>query len=231
MHMTVEKLLSPTELRQEIRLPMTYEQFRHELDEDTHAEWVNGETILFMPPNSRHQNLVAFLLTLLRTFVDFHRLGRVLTAPYEMKVSPHSNAREPDILFIATENLARVGEQKLEGPADLLVEVISPESVARDRSDKFDEYQEAGVREYWVCDPRAPRQRADFWVLDENGLYRPASPDENGVYRSAIIPNFWLNVNWLWQEELPDPLSAFAQIVGPDTLIAFLQQLKAQRSE
>jgi Uma2 family endonuclease len=111
-----------------------------------------------------------------------------------------------------------------------LVEVISPESVARDRSDKFDEYQEAGVREYWVCDPRAPRQRADFWVLDESGLYRPAPPDEDGIYRSTVIPNFWLNVNWLWQEELPDPLSAFAQIVGPDILIAFLQELKGQQS-
>jgi hypothetical protein len=48
----------------------------------------------------------------------------------------------------------------------------------------------------------------------------------DGIYRSTVIDNFWFDVNWLWQEELPGPLSAFAQIVGPDTVIDFLNQLK-----
>ncbi len=211
--------------RQERRTPMRYEQFLTELDEDAHAEWVDGETIIFMPPNRKHQALVSFLIALLRTFAEFFQLGEVLAAPFEMKVSPDSNGREPDILFIARGNLTRITDQKLEGPADLLIEIISPESAARDRSDKFYEYQDAGIREYWLFDPRPRRKRADFWVLDDNGLYRPI-PIDNDIYRSTILPNFWLNVNWLWQDELPDPLSTFARIVGPDTLIAFLQRMK-----
>ena len=178
-----------------------------------------------MPPNSRHQDMVGFLYALLRNFVKFFQVGQVFNAPYEMKVTADSNGREPDILFIAKENLARITDQKLEGPADLVIEAISKESVSRDRSDKFYEYQDAGVREYWLFDPRPRRKRADFWVLDENGLYRPV-PLDKGIYRSTILPNFWLNVNWLWQDEFPDPVSAFARIVGPDTLIAFLQKMK-----
>jgi Uma2 family endonuclease len=224
--MTATKERTSTGLRQEQRVPMSYEAFLAAADEDTHAEWVNGEAIFFMPPNSIHQDIAGFLYTLLRTYIKFFRLGQVFSAPYEMKVAPDSSGREPDILFIATENLARIGEQKLEGAADLLVEVISPESVARDRSDKFYEYQDAGVREYWVCDPRPGYQRADFWVLDANGLYRPVPIGADGIYRSTVIDNFWFDINWLWQEELPGPLSAFAQIVGPDTVIDFLNQLK-----
>lgn len=223
--MTLVKTPERVEKDQEQRISMSYEQFLTELDEDVHAEWIDGETIIFMPPTRKHQAVVRFLVTLLSTFVDFFQLGEVLVAPFEMKATPDGNAREPDILFIAQTNLARLSDKKLEGPADLLIEIISPESAARDRSDKFYEYQDAGVREYWLFDPRPRRERADFWVLDDNGLYRPV-PLDKGIYRSTILPDFWLNTKWLEQDELPDPLSALARIVGPDTLIAFLQRMK-----
>ncbi len=64
-----------------------------------------------------------------------------------MKLSPEGSAREPDLLFAAEAHRARITPRRIQGPADLVVEVISPESAARDRSEKFDEYQQAGVRE------------------------------------------------------------------------------------
>jgi hypothetical protein len=48
----------------------------------------------------------------------------------------------------------------------------------------------------------------------------------DGIYHSTVIPDFWINVNWLWQENLPPSLRALALIVGPDKLITFLQQMK-----
>lgn len=219
----MEKVKAPP--RQEQRLRMSYEEFLAWADEDVHAEWVDGEVIVFMPPKTVHQDVVTFLVALLRFFVQFFQLGQALTAPYEMKVDPDSPAREPDILFIARENLARLSEDRLEGPADLIVEVVSDDSVSRDRSDKFYEYQEAGVREYWVIDPRPGKERADFWVLDEQGRYRPVPVDEDGVYRSTVIPGFWLRVDWLWAEEMPDPLLTFAEIVGPSRVMDALRQM------
>jgi Uma2 family endonuclease len=205
---------------------MSYEEFLAWAGEDVHAEWVDGEVIVQMPPKEEHQNVLTFLATLLRTYAEAFDLGRVLVAPFEMKLSPDGPAREPDILYVARENLHRLTPERLEGPADLVVEVVSDDSVARDRADKFYEYQEAGVREYWVVDPRPGKERADFWILRGDGRYEPV-PASGGIYRSAVIPGFWLRAEWLRGETLPDPLTAFAEIADlpPETREA-LHQLR-----
>jgi hypothetical protein len=77
-----------------------------------------------------------------------------------------------------------------------------------------------------VFDPRPGRQRADFYVLDARGRYRPVPLNEDDVYHATVLPGFWLAVDWLWQAELPDPLRAIAQIIGPERLIAALQTLQ-----
>src|SRR4051794_27975656 len=133
---------------------MSYEEFVAQIDEGAHAEWINGEAIVFMPPKERHQALANFLEVLLTFFVNFFELGIVRDAPYEMRTNPDGSAREPDLLFIAREHLDRVTENGLAGPADLVVEIISEESFKRDRDDKFYEYEAAGIPEYWLFDPR-----------------------------------------------------------------------------
>lgn len=218
------------ELHQETRIAMTYDEFLSQIDEDAHAEWVNGETILFMPPTPQHQSVVTLLILLLRGFVGHLNLGQVLTSPIEMKVSPDANAREPDILFVANEHLHYLSDKKLEGPADLVIEVISPESVSRDRSDKFYEYQQSGIREYWIIDPRAGFERADFWVLDEEGQYQPIPLDDSGTYHSTVIPGFWLKASWLANASTQDGLKELAQIIGPENLIAAIQNTNGEES-
>lgn len=222
------KEVVPDRKTEEKRLKMNYEEYLA-WAEDVHAEWVDGEVIVFMPPKTRHQVIANFLEGLLTFFVRFFNLGRVLDAPFEMKPTPESNSREPDILFVAREHLDRLTEERLAGPADLVVELISDSSVARDRSDKFYEYEEAGIREYWVIDPRPGKERADFWVLDDAGRYRPVPIDDDGAYRSTVIEGFWLNVNWLWDEELPDPQRTFAKIAGfPQQLLDQLDELASR---
>ena len=210
MSIAIAPVAEPTT---EKRIPMGYDEFLAWTGETTHAEWVDGEVIVFMPPKIHHQDIVSFLTALLRLFVDFLDLGHILTAPSEMRVYPDGRAREPDFLFVASANRHRLEENRLAGPADLIVEVISTESVARDHTEKFYEYQEAGVREYWLIDPRPGKERADFWVLDDDGRYQPIHLD-SGVYRSTLLPGFWLRADWLFQNQLPDSLTCFAEIVG-----------------
>lgn len=192
-------------------------------------EWVNGKVITHIPPKPRHQEMVGFLFALLYLFVRFHRLGRLYTAPMEMRIEQLQVSREPDILFVASASLTRITDKRLDGPADLIVEIVSDDSVARDRADKFYEYQEAGVQEYWIVDPRPGYERADFWVLDSRGKYRPVALTD-GIYRSAVLPGFWLQVDWLWRSDLPDPLLLFAEIAALpasviDSLNALTQEL------
>ncbi|MEZ4707234.1 MAG: Uma2 family endonuclease [Caldilineaceae bacterium] len=226
----LEKTILEATFDFELRIPMTYEQFLTELSEDVHAEWVNGETILFMPPKPEHQRVVSFLLTVIRLFVEHFNLGEILTAPVEMKPTPNSNSREPDLLFVARANLERFGDAKLEGPADLVVEIISPESERRDTVDKLREYAEEGVREYWIVDSRAGKERALFYVLDDNGRYRRVPPDRNGVYTSTVLQDFWLNTKWLWADPQPSALEVFALLIGPDELIKTISQSQLTRN-
>ncbi|HRW06197.1 MAG TPA: Uma2 family endonuclease [Caldilineaceae bacterium] len=220
----MEKTLRETVADYEVRIPMSYQEYHQSFDEDVHVEWVNGEAVIFMSAATRHQIIVAYLFHLLRNYIEFHRLGTLLSAPYEMKVSPNSNAREPDLLFIKTENKHYLEEQRLAGAADLVVEVVSPESVKRDNEEKFAEYEAAGVQEYWIIDPRPEQQRAEFWVLDENGQYR-SMPVHEHIYHSTVLSGFWLNTEWLWDTERYSALAAFAEIAGlPQDVVALLQR-------
>lgn len=205
-------------------LRMSYEEYLAWADEDTHAEWVNGEVILQMSAKPPHQAVVSFLMQLLGLFADMFQLGKVFVAPLEMRAIPDGPAREPDVLFIARAHLDRLTADRLNGPADLVIEVISDDSVSRDRAQKFYEYQEAGIPEYWIIDPRPGRMRTDFYILDEQGRYRAVPLDAAGRYHSTMLPGFWLREAWLLTTELPEPLPALAQIVGVPTLLASLEQ-------
>lgn len=210
-------------------LHMPYEQWLTEFGEDAHTEWIKGEVLVFMPPYEIHQEFVTFLATLLENYVRHFELGKVLVAPFEMKLTLASQSREPDILFVANEHLDRLTGKKLEGAADLIIEVISPESVYRDRSDKFDEYESAGVREYWLIDSRPGRNQATFWSLDGAGHYRAGSVSDDGIYHSTILDGFWLNVNWLWMTKKPSPIVLFAEIAHmPPDVIEFLRKFQAK---
>ena len=129
-------------------------------------------------------------------------------AGLRLQVPPRG--REPDILFVARANLDRLRRTYLDGPADLAVEITSPESFARDRGDKFVEYERAGVGEYWLLDP--DRRHAEFYQRDDSGQYRLITEAERGAYRSRVIPRLGLRVEWLWQDPLPKVADALREL-------------------
>jgi Uma2 family endonuclease len=120
---------------------------------------------------------------------------------FQMKSGPTLPGREPDLLFISNERMSSLRNSHLAGPADLVVEIISPESVHRDTVDKFLEYQQAGVLEYWLIDPL--QRRATFYRRDKDNALAAVPPDNNRVYHCAVLEGFWFKVDWLWQERLP----------------------------
>ena len=194
---------------------MSYEEFLEWADEDTLAEWVEGEVIMASPASSRHQAISSFLESVLSLFSNARGLGTVLRAPFQMKLA--NSGREPDLLFVSAEHVSRLGKTFLDGPADLAVEVLSPESIGRDRGDKFIEYAHGGVPEYWLIDPNGGW--ADFYRLAE-GHYHLSFEGKEGRYDSLVVPGFWLDVEWLWQEPLPLASRVLAEIVGMEAAVA-----------
>ncbi|MBC8234247.1 Uma2 family endonuclease [bacterium] len=194
---------------------ISYEDFLAWCDEDTLAEWVDGEIIMVSPASNRHQDLSDFLVSLLRIYTETNGLSVVRSAPLQMKLGTDLPGREPDLLFLSTANLHRLQDTYLDGPADLVVEIISKESISRDREDKFVEYEAGGVQEYWLIDPL--RSQAEFYRLRTDNRYHVVLPDAEGIYYSEVVPGFWLRVSWLWQMPLPSSVRILAEIAGVPT--------------
>ena len=143
------------------------------------------------------------------------------------KLVPGGPAREPDLLFIAKENFSRLTEDRLEGAPDLVIEVISKNSVKYDREDKLKEYQAAGVREYWIIDPRPNKQRVDFYRLVTGGVYQLYATEEDPQVESEVITGFWLRPEWLWQTEVLNPLTCLLPMPGVmEAISAQMQKVK-----
>ena len=194
---------------------VTYEEYEAWSREhgEVRAEWVNGEIIIHMSVQPIHQILVAFLQELIGLFIKLNRLGIVLTGPAEARLND-SIAREPDIFFIANEQLNQLDDKRFLGAPALAIEIISADSVNRDRVRKFREYQAAGVKEYWVVDPRAGKQRVDFFQLDEFGEYELVGTEDSERIDSVAISGLWIRPAWLWQTDRLIPFVRLAEILG-----------------
>ena len=196
LEVTAEKTMSvsPKKTKENI----SFEDYLVKYD-GQHAEWVDGEVVTYMSASDRHQDLAGFLDSILRVFVEENDLGVIRTGPVSMRIDGHG--REPDVFFVSKSNLDRLKKTYLDGAADLIIEIISPESRGRDRGDKFYEYEKAGVKEYWLIDYE--RKQAEFYNLGKNGIYQVSQADENQIYHSKVLKNLHLNVKWLWQKKLP----------------------------
>lgn len=136
--------------------------------------------------------MAILLVFLMQAFANTRGLGKVVTNML-MRLVTRPSGRAPDALFLRSEHLDRLHETHVDGPADLVVEIV--ESAERDREEKVAEYAAADIPEYWLLDPS--RQDATFYRLGPDGTYHRVVPDANGVYRSEALIGFWLRVEWL----------------------------------
>jgi len=194
--------------------PMTEEEFVAWCDEDIKAEYVDGEVIVYTPVSRRHDDLTWFLGTLLKLFVEKNELGSVHGPELQVRLRAGIR-RVPDLLFIAKEHGDILKDAHVEGAPDLVIEIVSPDSEERDWREKYWEYGQAGVKEYWVIDPYS--QTMAMYRLGEERRYHRVELKE-GIYRSEVVGKlrmhgFWLRPEWLWQEPLPNVLE-IAQKLG-----------------
>lgn len=205
-------------------LPMTYEEFLAWKPDGLQGEWVDGKGIIFVTTSERHVRVQRLLVNLLTTFLNVFGLGEVFAAPFQMRLQSGASGREPDVMVVRREHLDRVQRHWLDGPADLVVELMSEESASIDRRDKYFEYERAGIPEYLLVDTRVGRRGFECYRLSAGGVYDAVVPDAQGRYHSQVLPGFWLDPNWLWQDPLPRPEELLLQI-APDAYRRYLRAL------
>lgn len=189
---------------------MDYEQFL-ERYAGVRAEWIDGEVELMSPVSNAHQRIGNFLFRVISDFVETYDLGQVFQLEFQMKLVGEGRGREPDLFFVPKAKFGQIQPGFFDGPADLVIEIISPESIDRDRVKKFGEYQRGGVPEFWLIDPVA--QEVTFFHRNAAGRFQAVTPGEDGVYHCPALPGFWLRLEWLWQSP-PPPLPVVRKELG-----------------
>jgi Uma2 family endonuclease len=179
----------------------TEEEFETWCDEDTKAEYVDGEIIVMTPASTEHDSSETMLGSLMELFVKKFKLGWVSSAGNTQVRLRTGLRRNPDIVFVEKSRIAIVQKTYIDGAPDLIVEFVSPESSIRDWHEKFIEYEAAGVREYWIIDRE--NQRIAVYYLDDDRRYQPIAP-RDGKLHSRVLPGFWVKIEWFWQGPLFD---------------------------
>jgi Uma2 family endonuclease len=131
----------------------TYRAYRLIADDGRRHEVLDGRHYVTPAPDMRHQEVSGNLYLLLRAAINT-ALGRVLYAPLDVHLGRRTIV-QPDLVVVLATGRAVMGEKKVTGPPDLVVEILSPGTVKFDRTTKLRRYERAGVPEYWIVDPRA----------------------------------------------------------------------------
>ena len=122
--------------------------------EEKRYELIDGELHVVPSSTPRHQRAAIRLSTAMEEFVRRRELGEVFAAPLDVVLSDQ-DVLQPALMFISGDRAAIVAEQNVQGPPDLVVEILSPATAERDRTVKRVIYARYGVREYWTADPEA----------------------------------------------------------------------------
>lgn len=119
---------------------MTEEEFVARCDEDIRAEWIDGEMVIMSPASIVHNRLSRCLLSLLEDYVAERELGEAFGTDFSVRL-PAKRRRLPDVLFVARDRSHCLRENHCEGAPNLIMEVVSDESVDRDWRVKYLEYE------------------------------------------------------------------------------------------
>jgi Uma2 family endonuclease len=169
-------------------------------DNDTHLyELLDGELVKKKAPSPRHQLLLANLFYQFETFVRQQlQPGKVLFAPVDVFLDDNS-APQPDLVYLAPDKLSLLTSDGVMGAPTLVIEVISPSSIYRDRVTKKSLYERFGIQEYWLVDPAD--NFIEIYALTD-GQYKlfSAASIEEGHLSSGVLPRFSLNLSTLFGE-------------------------------
>lgn len=164
-------------------------------DDEYRYEVIDGELFMTPSPSSRHQHIVMKLSANIAPWIYRHGLGRAFQAPLAVVLDPET-AVQPDLLYVAREREGIISERGVEGAPDLVVEVLSPKTAARDRGIKMRRYAAAGIAHYWIVDPEAPT--VESYRLGEHGYDLTGVYGPSRIFEPALFPGLAIPVDDLW---------------------------------
>ncbi|MCS7057206.1 MAG: Uma2 family endonuclease [Thermoflexales bacterium] len=166
-------------------------------DDSRMCEWIDGALALLPSLSQAQAHVRDLLLQMLGEYVEMNGIGLVIPAPFAIRMPEEMRrGREPDLLFVPNEFVETVQESYVNSHGvGLVVEVSDARNRRLDRVEKFRDYQQAGIPEYWIVD--VDRREASFFVLVRRRYVR-AQLDERGYYHSRALRGFAFAPATLW---------------------------------
>jgi Uma2 family endonuclease len=192
-----------------VKAGLSEDDFYRLADEDSNWEYLDGRIVMDSPASDRHEDLFRFLLTLLSGYLDEKGGAVVRGSRYPMRLDPRWSP-EPDLLVVRDARRHLMTPQRLEGPADMVIEIASESDPTLDLREKLPRYRAAGIEEIWLIDPFAQRLRADS--LRVGGYDTAVRAD--GLLDSQVLAGFWIDVDWLWRPTLPSTMQCLRSLIG-----------------
>jgi Uma2 family endonuclease len=179
-------------------------------DGSARYEYVRGYVIKMPAPTLIHHDTITFLQLLFIFYFNMRPIGRVFREMVEFRRRDLHIRRQPDLMIVLNDNQESLTDTGVEGAPDIVIEVVSKGSRHTDYSDKLNEYEMAGVKEYWLFDQKL--QKPIFNRLDEDGKFYQHTLGRELLYRTPLLPNFVLDVSLLWQNPLPSALEVVEMV-------------------
>ena len=165
-------------------------------------ELFDGEIMKRSAPSLIHQRISRKLLGKMDAYIEEKKLGEVFSAPVDLNLDEH-NAFQPDLAFISKERSFLIEDgDYIKGAPDLVVEIISPGTVKKDRVIKKDLCERFAVREYWLVDPL--NKGIEIYIMQEDKYVLHDLQEISGKINSTVLTGFELELGHIFGEEMQE---------------------------
>ncbi|MDC3414499.1 Uma2 family endonuclease [Terrihalobacillus insolitus] len=184
---------------------ITYAEYL-KLDEDIQYEVIDGQIFNMSPsPSVKHQAIAMEISTEFNIYLR-SKSCRVLAEIDVCLCGEKDNSKvkewvNPDIVIVCDKN--KINKNRIAGAPDLIVEILLKSTAKTDRMIKFNRYQRAGVKEYWIVDPA--HETIDVYILESEFYKHDGTYANDEVIEVNIFDDLTVNLKNIFREEI-DPL-------------------------
>jgi Uma2 family endonuclease len=165
-------------------------------DSDERYELIDGELYLMASPLRVHQKISFDLSRQFGNFL-FGKSCEAYCAPFAVYLNDDNFTKvEPDIVVVCDKS--KLTDKGLRGAPDLIIEILSPSSLRRDKITKFNLYLNAGVREYWIVEPE--NEIVSVYIL-RNGEYTVRSYSETDTISVNVLEGCLIELKSVFEYE------------------------------
>ncbi len=172
-------------------------------DEQEHIELIEGVPVMMSPPSRVHQEISGELFRQIANYLEGKKC-RVYAAPFAVRLFEKTNDDassvdtivEPDLSVVCDRD--KLDDKGCKGAPDLVIEVLSPSSIRNDRLTKFNLYQRAGVKEYWIVNPA--EKSIQVFVLEDNHYVATALGGSSDVLKVNVLDGCYIDLARVFSE-------------------------------